>query len=54
MKLGDLLGNIVENKKNGQHNANIKKKTLKKMGISIKDICDLDIDLKIKKLMENK
>ena len=51
MKLKELMGKIVENKKNKQLNINFKKNKLKKIGISHKELLDMDVDFKLKKLM---
>ena len=51
MKLKDVLGKVVENKKNKQLNVNIKKSSLKKIGLSHKDLFDLNLDMNLKKLM---
>lgn len=40
------MGKIVENKKNGQLNVNIKKSELKKLGISHKDLFNSEINIK--------
>lgn len=51
MKLKDFLGKVIENKKNKQLNVNIKKGSLNKFGISQKDLFDMNVDIKLKKLM---
>jgi len=51
MKLKDVLSKIVENKKNGQLNTCIRKNELKKIGITEKDLFDMQIDSKLKKLL---
>ena len=51
MKLKDVLGKIVENKKNNQLVTTIKKKELKKSGFSCDDLLNMKIDSKLKKLI---
>ena len=51
MRLGDVLSKVVKNKKNGQLNTSIRKSKLKKMGMSEKDLLDMKIDSKLKKLL---
>ena len=51
MKLKDLLGKVVENKKNGQLNTNLKKNILKKAGISKDDLLNMKIDTKMRRLL---
>ena len=49
MKLKELLGKVVENKKNNQLNVNIKRGNLKKFGITQKELFNSEVN--IKKLM---
>jgi len=51
MKLKDVLGKVVENKKNGQFNTNIKKNSLRKVGISKEELFNMDIDPKLKSVL---
>lgn len=51
MKLKDVLSKIVENKKNGQLNTCIRKNELKKIGITDKDLFNMDIDPKLKRVL---
>jgi hypothetical protein len=51
MKLKDVLGKVVENKKNKQLNVNIKKSSLKKVGITKDDLLNMRIDSKLKRLL---
>jgi len=53
MKLKEVLSRIVENKKNGQLNTSIRKNELKKIGITDKDLFDLNIDSKLKMLLKD-
>jgi hypothetical protein len=54
MKLKDILGNVVENKKNKQWNTSIKKNILKEAGISKEDLLNMKLDPDIKKCLLNK
>lgn len=51
MKLKDLLSGLSENKRNGQLSTCIRKSGLKKAGLSEKELFDLKIDTKLKKLL---
>lgn len=51
MKLKDLLGKVVENKKNGQFSTSLKKTKLKKVGISKEELFNMKVDVKLKKLL---
>lgn len=51
MKLKDLMSKVVENKKNGQLNTCIKKNQLKKVGISKDELLDMNVDIKLKKIL---
>ena len=48
MKLKDLLGKVVENKKNGQLNTSLKKNKLRRVGISKEELFNMEIDPKLK------
>jgi len=52
MKLKDFLSKVVENKKNGQLNTSFKKNKLKKSGISDVELLNMDIDIKMKRLLK--
>jgi len=52
MKLKEVLSKIVENKKNGQLNTSVRKNKLKQMGITEKDLFNLNIDSKFKMLLK--
>jgi hypothetical protein len=54
MKLKDILGNVVENKTNGQWTTSIKKNQLKKAGISRDDLLNMQVDSKLKKCLFKK
>jgi hypothetical protein len=47
MKLKEFLGEVIENKANGQLNTCFKKGKLKEAGISDDDLLNLDIDVKL-------
>ena len=51
MKLKDFLSKVVENKNNGQLNTCIKKNQLKKAGISKEELLNMNLDVKLKKLL---
>ena len=51
MKLKDVLSKVVENKKNGQLNTCLKKNQLKKAGISKEELLNMNLDIKLKKLL---
>ena len=53
MKLKDCFGKIVENKKNKQNVTNFKKGVLKKIGKTPEELFDMEIDFKLKKLLED-
>lgn len=54
MKLKDLLGKVVENKKNGQLITSLKKNQLKKSGISKDELFNMNVDVKLKRLLFEK
>jgi outer membrane usher protein FimD/PapC len=51
MKLKELMSKVVENKKNGQLNTCLKKNQLKKVGISKDELLDMNVDIKLKKIL---
>ena len=51
MKLKELMGKVIENKKNGQLNTSIKKTKLKEAGISKEDLLEMNVDRKLKRLL---
>jgi len=51
MKLKDFLGKVVENKSNKQKVTTFKQKKLKKENITPKDLLNMDIDFKLKKIL---
>jgi hypothetical protein len=51
MKLKEVLGKVIENKKNGQLNTCLKKNQLKKVGISKDDLLNMNVDFKLKKIL---
>lgn len=51
MKLKELLGKIVENKKNGQMNVCLRKGKLKEVGISKEELLNMKVDKKLKKIL---
>jgi len=51
MKLKDVLGKVIENKKNKQLNVNIKKNNLRKIGISHSELLDMKIEPRLKRLV---
>ena len=51
MKLKDLLGKPVKNKKNKQEVTTFKKRELKGIGITSDDLLNMRIDFKLKKLL---
>jgi hypothetical protein len=51
MKLKDVLSNISKNKRNGQLTTCIKKNNLKKVGISEKELLEMNINPKLKELL---
>ena len=51
MKLKDLLTSVVENKKNGQLNTSIKRRELKKIGLSENELLNLRVEPNLKKLL---
>jgi len=53
MKLKDFLSKVVENKKNGQLTTSIRKNQLKSKGISKDELFNMDIDFKLKRLLED-
>lgn len=52
MKLKDLLGTVVENKRNGQLTTSFKKCNLKRAGISKDDLLNMNIDFKLRELLK--
>lgn len=54
MKLSDVLGKVVQNKKNGQQITTIRKNKLKKAGLSTKDLMDMEMDCDFKKILYRK
>jgi hypothetical protein len=51
MKLKEILGNISQNRKNGQLTTCIRKNKLKKAGISENELFNMKVDIKLKKLL---
>lgn len=51
MKLKELLGKIVENKKNGQMNVCLRKGKLKEVGISKEELLNMKVDKKLNRLL---
>jgi len=51
MKLKELLGKVVENRKNGQLNTSLRKTKLKEVGMTEDDLLNLKIDSKLKTLL---
>ena len=51
MKLKDFLGNVVENKSNKQQVTTFKKGILKKENITPKDLLNMEVDIKLRKLL---
>jgi hypothetical protein len=43
MKLKDFLGKVVKNKRNGQLTTTFKKNQMKKSGVSIDELMDIDL-----------
>ncbi len=52
MQLKDLV-NVARNKTNKQVNFSLKKKEMKGVGISTKELLDMSIDTKLNKLLFN-
>jgi len=52
MKLKDFLSSVVENKKNGQLTTSLRKNKLKKEGVSKEELLNMDIDIKLKRILE--
>ena len=52
MKLKDVVGKLVKNKKNGQVNVAIRKNKLKSLGISEDELLNMNIDGRLRKLFE--
>ena len=53
MKLKDFFGKIVENKKTKQNILSPKKRILKENNVSIDDLLNMKVNVKLKKLLEN-
>jgi len=53
MKLKDFFGKIVENKKTKQNILSPKKRILKENNISVDDLLNMKVNVKLKKLLEN-
>jgi hypothetical protein len=51
MKIKDFLSNISENKSNGQLVTCLRKTELKKAGMSKEDFFNINVDVKLKKLL---
>ena len=51
MKLKDLMGAVVKNKKNGQLTTSFKKNKLKQSGISKEELLNMKIDFKLKRVL---
>ena len=51
MKLKDFLGNVVENKRNKQQVTTFKQKVLRKENITPKDLLNMEVDIKSRKLL---
>ena len=51
MKLKELLGKVIKNKNNKQLNTCFKKSKLKQNGISVDDLMNMKVDIKLKKLL---
>ena len=51
MKLKDFLGKVVENKRNKQQVTTFRQKILKKENITHKELLDMEVDFKLKKLL---
>jgi hypothetical protein len=47
MKLKEFLGEVIENKANGQKNTCFKKRELKEAGISSDDLLNMNVDIKL-------
>jgi len=54
MKLRDVLSKVSTNKSNGQLTTCLKKNSLKKAGISEKELLNMKLDIKLKKLLFEK
>ncbi len=54
MKLKDFLGKVVENKRNKQEVTTFRKRELKKIGKTPKDLLNMKVDFKLKKLLYKK
>jgi len=52
MKLKDYFGAIINNKSNGQLNVSLRKGQLKKSGVSKEELFDMEVNFKLKKLLE--
>jgi len=51
MKLKELLSRVSQNKRNGQLTTCIRKNKLKKMGITEKELLEMKLEPKLKRLL---